>query len=181
MAQLVIIRGTCNAGKTTTCWFVYQQLVSLSRTSMTHLSDVFSQAHPQHQVWFGHTHYYMRDVHPIGFTAQGNPCDFKALLNITNTKGELKKVAIISAGDDPDLLRNDIAIFEFMGAEVIVICIRTRGRSVTLISQLTSAFPSLTVARHRFSATKNRGSNATLYGNKHTLATSIVNYIQTII
>ena len=181
MAHLVIIRGKCDAGKTTTCWFVYQQLVSLAGTSMATPSDVFTQSHPQHQVWFGHTHYHMRDVHPIGFSAQGNPCDFKALIDINNAKGELKKVAIISAGDNPDLLRNDIAIFEFMGADVIVICNRTRGRSVALIHHITSTFPSLTVARRRFSATRNRGNNATMYGTKHSLATDIVNYIQTII
>ena len=179
MAKLIVLRGACNAGKTTTSWLVYQQLVALSSTPMTTPCDIFDKSHSQHYIWFGTTHFCMRDAHPIAFTAQGNPCDFKALIENPNARKELKKIAIISAGDDPDLLRNDIAIFEFMGVDIIVICNRTKGRSRTMVYNLLQRFPSLTIAK-TFPITNITGTNHTMFVTKWNEATDIVNYIQTI-
>jgi hypothetical protein len=179
MAKLVVLRGTCDAGKTTTSWFVYQQLVALSSTPMNAPCDVFDKSHSQHHIWFGDTHYCMRDAHPIAFNRQGDPCDFKALIEITNAKEELKKIAIISAGDYADLLRNDIAIFEFMGVDVIVICNRIKGQSRTMVYNLLRRFSSLTIAK-TFPITRITGTNHTIFVTKWNEATDIVNYIQTI-
>ena len=179
MAKLVVLRGTCDAGKTTTSWFVYQQLVALSSTPMTAQYEVFDKSHSQHHIWFGSTHYWMRNAHPIAFNRQGVPCDFKALIEITNAKEELKKIAMISAGDDADLLRNDIAIFEFMGVDIIVICNRTKGQSRTMVYNLLRRFSSLTIAR-TFPINRITGSYHTIFATKWNEATNIVNYIQTI-
>ena len=104
MADLIVLRGQRNAGKTTTCGFIYQDLLP------------FVQQHHS----FNH-----RDVttDSLRLTVNGTIIDFEAILILPNGK----IVSIISAGDDYQLkakLEDHIT----RGAHTIICCTRSVNR-----------------------------------------------------
>lgn len=104
MANLIIIRGERNSGKTTTAGLAYIELLKLSE--IKHLFD-------DKEVICNNLKY--DDI-------SGDLKDFRAALTINN-----KKVGIISAGDFKDELKKWIDDFIAENFEIIICCSRSRN------------------------------------------------------
>lgn len=116
MADLIVLRGTIDAGKTTTCGFIYQDLLPICN---------------QEHAFNGRT----VQTDSLRFTRNNTVIDFEAVLMLQNGK----QVSIISAGDNLDLrakLNRHIA----SGSELIICCTRSQNRENSTFRMIQDEF-----------------------------------------
>lgn len=107
MTKFLIITGTRDSGKTTTAGMVYKKLLPcVEKEENVHLSDGNGKTLPIDD--------------PL--LENGKPKDFIAYLELKD-----KKVVIVSIGDYPEYLENQIKVY-LDNVNYFVCCLRTRDR-----------------------------------------------------
>lgn len=116
MADLIVLRGTIDAGKTTTCGFIYQDLLPICN---------------QEHIFNGRT----VQTDSLRFTKNNTVIDFEAILTLPNGK----VVSIISAGDDLQL-RGKLHAHIARGSNVIICCTRSINRDGSTFRMIQDEF-----------------------------------------
>jgi len=107
MTKFLIITGTRDSGKTTTAGMVYKKLLSCAeKEGNVHLTDENGKTLPIDD----------------SLLENGKPKDFIAYLELKD-----KKVVIVSIGDYPEYLENQIKVY-LDNVNYFVCCLRTRDR-----------------------------------------------------
>lgn len=115
MTEIILIRGTQNAGKTTTCSLIYKELIEIAEKE--HYFD-----------------YNKTNVDSIRYTKKGTVIDFIAKFIING-----KVVIIVSAGDIAEDLKKILkAIFD--EADIIICCARSINRKKTTYRMLQDSY-----------------------------------------
>jgi len=121
--KLLIIRGTVDAGKTTTCALLHNELVTNCGAEIIHLEVILGG--------------YYGNVIPI--PDDGNAVDFYSVLKVKNTV-----VSIISPGDDAQVLKEDMNNYiSKYHPEIMIVCARARDVKGSSIRMIKEYFPSL--------------------------------------
>lgn len=105
MAELIIIRGEQNSGKTTTAGLVYQELLKHA--------DKKHKFNDQEVI-----------LNSLRLSNKGETWDFTAILNIGG-----KQIAIVSAGDVASILKVKISILIEIEVDIIICCSRSVNRT----------------------------------------------------
>ncbi len=104
MAQLIIIRGGQNGGKTTTIGLVYQELLKHSELEHIFNDNIVTQD-------------------SLRYNDNGETIDFTAILTINS-----KKIGLVSAGDVASHTKVRITIFIEMKIDIVICCARSVNR-----------------------------------------------------
>ncbi|MEY3498425.1 MAG: hypothetical protein RL308_94 [Bacteroidota bacterium] len=118
MADLIIIRGQQQSGKTTTTGMVYQALLRLSE--------------PEHE--FDNR---LVSKDSLRFNSHGSTMDFTAILTVKN-----KRIGIVSEGDIADFVRPKLRTIINRNVDIIICCARTRDRSGSTYRMILDEFAS---------------------------------------
>ena len=152
MANLIGIRGIINAGKTTTCGFIYEDLLSIVQT-----------AHSFNNVDV--------NAYSLRYTQHHTVIDFEAMLTLPNGKC----IGLISEGDNLDLrakLENHIA----KGAHAIICCTRSRNRRNSTFRMIQDEFqPNHPIVLEQRVV---RSQNTNLRQAKSGVVNAVVNHIR---
>lgn len=155
MADLIVLRGTIDAGKTTTCGFIYQDLLPICN---------------QEHIFNGRT---VR-TESLRFTQNNTVIDFEAVLMLQNGK----QVSIISAGDNLELrakLNRHIA----RGSELIICCTRSQNRENSTFRMIQDEFqPTHPIVLEQWVPWSQNGN---LRAIKAPVVNAVVNYIRSLI
>ena len=158
MKEFILISGAQNSGKTTTAWCVYQRLLPYSSNTQIYIcgspvvnhGEIVYKSSPANQ-----------------------PEDFKAILNLPGYKA-----AIISGGDYPNLLENEIESVLKEDVDFIVISLRTINRAGSSRRMIADKYPEA-YTREFFSAPNDSSITHPLdiVNSKRLVADRIANYI----
>ncbi len=158
MKEFIFIAGTQNSGKTTTAWCVYQRLFPYSEDTQLYIcgSKVINHGEIVYK--------------PAPYEAQ--PEDFKAILKVPGYT-----VAIISGGDDDELLEKEIESV-YGEADFIVISLRTINRAGSSRRMVLTKYPN-DYTREFFVPDYNSSLTHSLdiVNSKRPLGDKIANYI----
>lgn len=155
MADLIVLRGEKNAGKTTTCGFIYQDLLPIAQQN--HLFNGINV-----------------NTDSLRFTKNGTVIDFEAILTLPNGK----IVSIISAGDDYQLkakLEDHIA----KGVHTIICCTRSINRAGSTFRMIQDEFePDNPIVLEQWVI---RSTNRNLRVAKAGVVNNVLAFIQTLL
>jgi len=152
MADLIVLRGTIDAGKTTTCGFIYQDLLPICNRE-----HVFNNKIVQ--------------TDSLRFTQNNTVIDFEAILTLPN--GRI--VSIISAGDDYQLkakLEDHIT----KGVHTIMCCTRSVNRAGSTFRMIQNEFePSNPIVLEQWVPWTQNGNLRTI---KAPVVNTVVNHVR---
>lgn len=103
MAEIIIIRGMQNSGKTTTSGLIYQELFKKSKPNHTFNNKIVA-------------------TESLLFNEKGETKDFIAVLEIEGIK-----IGIISEGDEADPLKTRLNDMLKIKMEIIICCARSKN------------------------------------------------------
>lgn len=121
MKEFIFISSAQNTGKTTTAWCVYQRLLPYSEGSVMYIRG--TQVINHGEIVYKEPPY------------DKQPDDFKVILNLPGYKA-----AIISGGDDDELLEKEIESV-YGEADFIVISLRTINRAGSSRHMVLTKYP----------------------------------------
>jgi len=158
MKEFIIISGTQNSGKTTAAWVVYQRLLPYATHLQLYICGSLVSNH-------GEIVY-----KPIPYNDQ--PEDFKAILDLPGYK-----VALISGGDDDELLEAEIDSV-YNDVDFIVISLRTSTRPGSSRHMVITKYPKDYTREFFTPAFKHHLTHPMdIVNDKRLLGDKIVNYI----
>ena len=152
MADLIVLRGTINAGKTTTCGFIYQELLPIcNQEHIFNTQTVHSDS--------------------LRFTQNKTVIDFETVLTLQN--GQL--LSIISAGDNWEL-RGKLNAHIARNSSYIICCTRSRNRNGSTFRMIQDEFePANPIVLEEWVPWSQNGILRTI---KATVVTNVVNFIR---
>jgi len=155
MADIIVLRGTIDAGKTTTCGFIYQGLLPICNQEHTFNGRIVQ-------------------TDSLRFTQNNTVIDFEAILTLPN--GIL--VGIISAGDDYQLrakLEDHIA----KGVHTIICCTRSINRDGSTFRMIQDEFqPTHPIVLEQWVPWTQNGNLRTI---KAPVVNTVVNFVRSLL
>ena len=157
MKEFVFISGKQNTGKTTTAWCVYQRLLPYSTNTVMYIRGARVINHGEIV--------YMEPPY------DKQPEDFKVILELPGYKA-----AIISGGDDAQLLEKEIESVIAENADFIVIALRSINRTGSSRRMIQDKFPEA-YTREFFTTKSSFTHPLDIVNSKRIVADRIANYI----